>query len=472
MKKMGITMLWCNTAKRLAGVTMKTVLFFLLFMLLTGCFGSSDAKPLHHDEIVYVNPSERTPQNLVMWHSMTAGNGLLLEELIREFNETIGNDQGITVDLIFQGSYADSSAQLRTFLNTNNISMLPDISQIDATGMIDIKNSPFLADAGIFATLDPNFNTELINLSMRNNITYTERLLGLPFAVSTNILFYNKNILEEAGFNAAPSTLQDMAQILTRLSGGDILGFALSPATPTVQNWIGQQSGLSFVVNNQNGRGGLPTHVVFNEGNTMYTFLQEWKNLYKTGGLRHIEANTLEEFVAGRIAMMVGSSSNIAAVTNAVDGRFALGASFFPRVNENAVYGSTLGGSSLFMFNKGDLDRMWAAWEVKKFLTSPEIQARWSMGTGYLAANYQTLERREYVEFLQNNPLFAVAMKQLEISNPNLQGIWVPSSFQFFMELRNGIISMIEDDKTPAQTARDLEAALNRILDDFHEANR
>ena len=451
---------------------MKIMLIALLF-LLAGCFGgASGQEPINPENIRFVNPSERTPQNLVMWHSMTAGNGLLLEELVNEFNETVGAEAGIAVELIFQGSYADSSAQLRAFLNTNNISALPDISQIDATGMIDIKNSPFLAEAGIFASLDPNFQLESINLSMRNNITYTGRLLGLPFAASTNILFYNRDLLLAAGFAAPPSTLAEMAGMLSRLAEQDVLGFALSPATPTVQNWIGQQNSLSFLVNNQNGRGGYPTHVVFREEGTMYSFLHEWKNLYQTGGLRHIEANTLEEFVAGRIAMMVGSSSNIAAVVNAVDGRFGLGASFFPRVNEQAVYGSTLGGSSIFMFNKGDLDRMWAAWEVMNFLTSPTVQARWSMGTGYLAANYQTLEKAEYTTFLENNPLFAVAMEQLKVSNPNLQGIWVPSSFQFFMELRNGIISMLEDNKTPEETARDLETALNRILEDFHEANR
>ena len=94
------------------------------------------------------------------------------------------------------------------------------------------------------------------------------------------------------------------------------------------------------------------------------------------------------------------------------------------------------------------------------------------MGTGYLAANYMSLEDAEFIRFLDENPQFAVAMRQLEASNPNLQGIWVPSSFQFFMELRNGIIGMIENDSTPEETVDDLANALNAILDDFHEMNR
>ena len=448
-------------------------LLILPLLLFAGCVGGHDSRePLPVEELVFVDRGAREHQELVMWHSMTAGNGILLEGLIREFNETVGAELGISVETIFQGSYADSSAQLRAFLHTDNISALPDISQIDATGMIDIKNSVYLARAEVFARLDPSFDINSINIHMRNNITYMGNLLGMPFASSTNILFYNRDILWPAGVNA-PSTLADMAAILPHVSvAGEIYGFALSPATPTVQNWIGQQYGFSFLVNNQNGRGGYPTQVVFDGEGTMYTFLNEWKNLHRTGGLRHIEVNTLEEFVAGRVAMMVGSSSNIYAVLSAIDGRFDMGATFFPRVNEQAVYGSTLGGSSLFMFNKGCLDRMWAAWEVMKWLSSPDVQARWSMGTGYLAANNLTLEDAEFIRFLDENPQFAVAMRQLEISNPNLQGIWVPSSFQFFMELRNGIIAMIEYDQTPEETINSLASALNAILDDFHEMNR
>ena len=447
-------------------------LLLLVALLFVGCAGELSAEPLHSNEIVFVEPQDREPQELVFWHSMTAGNGILLEGLVREFNETVGAELGISVETIFQGSYADSSAQLRAFLHTDNIAALPDISQIDATGMIDIKDSIYLARAEIFASLDTGFDIGDINLHMRNNITYQGRLLGMPFSSSTAILFYNRDMLISAGVGA-PSTLADMADILPLVSvPGEIYGFALSPATPTVQNWVGQQNGLSFLVNNQNGRGGYPTQVAFDEEGTMYVFLQEWMNMFDTGGLRHIEVNTLEEFVAGRVAMMVDSSSNIYAVLSAIDGRFEMGAAFFPRVNEQAVYGSTLGGSSLFMFNKGCLDRMWAAWEVMKWLASPEVQARWSMGTGYLAANNHTLADAEFNNFLEENPQFAVAMRQLEVSSPNLQGIWVPSSFQFFMELRNGIIGMIENDQSVQETVSSLASALNAILDDFHEMNR
>ena len=420
----------------------------------------------------------RTPQNLVMWHSMTADTGVLLEELVQEFNETIGAELSITVEPIFQGSYADSSAQLRALLQTDNVRDLPDISQIDATGMIDIKDSPFLARASDFLAVDPDFDISQIYQGMLNNITYMGQLLGMPFAASSTVLYYNRDMFRDAGIAGPPSTLADMAEILPLLTqrnadgSVEVYGFALSPATPTVQNWIGQQNGLSFVVDNNNGREGDPTRVVFDEEGTFATFLEEWKNLYATGGLRHIEGNTREEFTAGRVAMMVGSSANIAPMLRAIDNRFELGVAFYPRVNEDAVYGATIGGSSLFMFDKGDPDRTAAAWEVLKFLASAEIQARWSAGTGYFAANRGSSAYPVYIDNLAEFPHFGVAVAQLEITNPNMQGIWVPSSFQFFMEFRNGIISMLEDDKRIEETVSDIARNLNQLIEDFNEANR
>ena len=448
----------------------RKLLAALLLAALAGC-GPAGVEPLGEDEISYLEMSERGGHELVMWHSMTAGAGALLEELVAEFNAGPGALLGISVEAVFQGSYADSSAQLRALLNTGNTAGLPDIAQIDATGMLDIQASPYLAAAGSFARLDPDFDIGAISRQLRANIEYRGRLLGMPFAASSNILFYNADMLRAAGFHEPPSTLAEMAAMLPALAAGGADGFALSPATPTVQNWVGQQNGVSFMVDARNGRDGVPTRVVFDEDGTMAVFLREWRALHETGGLRHIEGNTFEEFAAGRVAMMVGSSSNVAAAEAAIAGRFEMGAAFFPRVNADAAYGSTVGGSSLFMFNKGELSRMWAAWEVLKFLASPGVQARWSMGTGYLAASYLSLEDEGYVRFLDENPNFAVAMRQLEAGSDELVGLWVPSAFQFFGTLRDGIIAMLERGLTVEETVQSLADELNRLLDDFHAAN-
>ena len=448
----------------------QSILFLLLSLaaLTAACTSGTQATRENRSEITYLAPDARGQHRLTLWHSMSASSGVLFTELINEFNQGPGQDAGIFVDAIFQGSYSDSSAQLRAFLASGNVDMLPDVSQIDATGMIDILNSPHLAQAADFASLDPNFDLSRINENMLMNITYQDTLLGLPFSQSTTILFYNRDLIEERGFHGAPSNLWEMALMLSRFDQ-NLPGFALSPATPTVQNWIGQQNGVSFVTDNMNGRGGYPTRVVIHEEGTLEVFLEAWKTLYKTGGLRHIEVSTRDEFMSGRVAMFVESSSNIAQVVAGVDGRFRIGTAFLPMVKANAEYGSTLGGSSMFMFNKGDLGRMWAAWELMTHLVGPEVQARWAMGTGYLAANHGSFEIPEFLAFLEENQHFNVAMEQLQITDQRLLGLWVPGSFQFFMELRNGIIAMIEDDLPPYEASENIARALQVILDDFHQ---
>jgi len=424
------------------------------------------------------NDVPRTPQTIVMWHSMSGDNGIMFESLVREFNDTIGAELSITVDSVFQGTYAESMAQLRPLLNTNNVGALPDISQIDAGGMMDIKASPHLARAQYLLSFDPGYDISQIHQVMLNNLTYQGQLLGMPFASSVVVLYYNRDMFREAGIAAPPSTLAEMAAIIPSLTQHNadgsvaVYGFAHSPATPTVQNWIGQQNTISFTVDQNNGRSGDPTRAVFDENGTMAVLLTEWQNLFATGGLRHIEGNTNEEFVAGNVAMKIASSAGIAPRLRAIDNRFELGIGFFPRVNEDASYGANIGGAGLFVFDKNDHDRAMAAWEVLKFMASAEVQARWGASTGYLPVNISSADYDVYIQNLENQPQFMVPYQQLLVTNPDLQGIWVPASFQVFTELRNGIIAMLEDGESVESAVSRLANNTNQILTDWHDANR
>ena len=55
-----------------------------------------------------------------------------------------------------------------------------------------------------------------------------------------------------------------------------------------------------------------------------------------------------------------------------------------------------------------------AAWEFVKFLAEPKSQAAWHTGTGYFPISKGALNEPVDVEYRKNNPLFDVAVKQLE----------------------------------------------------------
>ena len=52
--------------------------------------------------------SEGNATHIVLWHSMSENAGALLTSYIDTFNATIGAEKGITVEAVFQGTYAES----------------------------------------------------------------------------------------------------------------------------------------------------------------------------------------------------------------------------------------------------------------------------------------------------------------------------------------------------------------------------
>jgi len=111
----------------------------------------------------------------------------------------------------------------------------------------------------------------------------------------------------------------------------------------------------------------------------------------------------------------VGSSVNRMLVERAEQGGWELGAVNYPHVESGDTGGPIIGGASLWINGVGHKDaNKEAAWQFVKFLSSPESQATWHTGTGYFPNSKGALEQPEDVQYRKENPLFDVAVKQLE----------------------------------------------------------
>ncbi len=233
---------------------------------------------------------------------------------------------------------------------------------------------------------------------------------------------------------------------------------------------MGQQEGIPYITDRRNGHDGNPTRVEFDTNGTMKTFLTEWRKLWQAGGLGNLTSGLSNEFAAGKVAMIVASTSNLTTLLQSIDGRFELGAAYFPRVTEASDGGVNIGGGALMTFDRG-LDQIDAAWEFIKFAASPEQQFIWFQQTGYFPVNTRTYELPQAQEFLKENPLFAVAINQMQDSNPALQGLWVPSAYQIYYTFQNGIRDFLENNRNIDSTIASLAKEINTYLDDFNRAN-
>ncbi|MCL2069194.1 MAG: extracellular solute-binding protein [Oscillospiraceae bacterium] len=422
----------------------------IIITSITGCNSNNDAK------------------TLVLWHSMADEAGLQLEAFVDEFNSGRGKELGITVEAIFQGAAADASTKLRTILQNGQYAELPDIMQIDATGIVDYQSSGLAFSVDDALALDTGYEISQLLEAPLKAWSFDGVQLGMPFNSSTTVMYYNKSILDAAGFSDPPDTFAGITAVSERLGQG-IAAYAHIPDTPSLANWIGQLGG--DVVNNGNGRDSMATRLVCDEEGTLELFLHEWKRMHDAGAVLNQSSSLTEMFLAEQIVFLTASTSRMMSLLAQIDGRFELGCAYFPRIHEGASFGATISGSAMFMFDKGSSDMKLAAWELLKYLASPEVQARFSVATGYFPVNKAAYDVEVYREYAQRYPQLGVATAQVEMTRPDMAGVMVGPSRDFYLEIQNRVSDMLLTGADPAAAAQTMAGALNSLLEQYAIAN-
>lgn len=413
------------------------------------------------------------PVSLLFWHSMSDEAGVLVDKFVTQFNATIGKDRQISVEAVFQGQYSDATTKLNSILTAEDYAQLPDVMNLDATGKVAYFNSgrAWTLDDALVA--DPGYDISQILPITLSNWEFSGVRLGMPFAASTTIMFYNKTMLDEAGA-MAPETFQDIISLSEKLpeksAGGlDVLAYSVVPNTPTLANWLGQLG--SYVVNNKNGSEAMATGLECLENGALETFLTEWKAMYDAGALTNA-AGTTDQFVAGQLAVLTTSSSNVTSLLEKIGGAFELGAGFYPRVNAQASDGATVSGSCVVMFDKQDEAKKAAAWELVKYLASPEVQAEFAAATGYVPVNTAAQEMAEYKALVAGTPQYAVAGEQLAITPADMKSVTVGPAKDFYYAIQDNIAMMLDEGLSVAETVEMMADDLQGLLYQYEQANK
>ena len=411
-----------------------------------------------------VSLAQEGPVRITLWHSMSEEAGVLMEGYVRQFNETVGKDKGIVVEAVYQGAYADAVSKMNSVLTGKQYDVLPDVMQLDATGKVSYATAETAYTVPEALADFPGTSLTLLAPAMANwQLAGVQ--LGLPFATSTTVTYYNKTALDSAGFSA-PQTLQDIAA-LSSLARDGVTVYAAIPNTPTLANWLGQLG--SDLVDQHNGTEGTAARLACIDNGALAAFLQAWKDLYASGALVNASGST-DEFVAGRQLVMTSSSSSIASLTERIGGAFELGVAAYPRVNAQSAAGATVSGSCLVMFDHGDA-RKAAAWELEQFLTSAPVQADFARGTGYLPSNALAEESDVWAQLVREHPQYQVGLTQLAETPDTMRSVTVGPSADFYYGIINDISDMLEEDLSVEETVQLMQDDLGGMLAQYLRAN-
>ncbi|MYZ44517.1 sn-glycerol-3-phosphate ABC transporter substrate-binding protein UgpB [Schauerella aestuarii] len=349
------------------------------------------------------------------WHSMEGALGERVNELANEFNKSQSDYQ---VKPVYKGNYGESmNAGIAAFRAGN----APDILQVFEVGTATMMNAKgaikpvqqMSEEAG-----DPIDPKAFIGAVAGYYSAADGKLVSMPFNSSTVVFYYNKDAFTKAGLDAEkpPKTWEELAAAAQKLkASGQECGYTTSWPSWTQLETFSSWHNVPYATKD-NGFGGLDARLAI----TSDLHVRHMENLAKMGkegmfmyGGRGDEPNSL--FISGKCAMITGSSGLRANISK--NAKFAFGTSTVPYYADvkGAPQNTIIGGASLWVFANKSPEVYKGVTKFFKFLSSPEIAARWHQQTGYVPATIAAYDLTKKAGFYEKNPGTEVGVTQLNV---------------------------------------------------------
>ena len=344
--------------------------------------------------------------HLVLWHSF---GGILqesLQGLVDEFNQS---QQDIYVEAQFQGSYEQTMQKVAAAIIAKQIPDLSVFSEITWRKM-------HLADAlePLNAYFGDGLAPEMYIDQFIEEGTVQGKTWWIPFARSTPLFYYNKQIFDKAGLPArAPKSwdeFREWAPAMMKVEGkaGSPRAFAMGGtyASWYFQNnvwvWGGHLSDdLDIMIGQE---------PALEAGRWMVDFIRKDRAAY----LSQTPDVDFGNGVAACTLLSTGSLKNTSELAKA--GGFEVGTGFL--LEREGAFGCPTGGSGFGILRDAPTERKQAAAEFLKFLGQPAKSAEWTMASGYLPVVKAAQQDPALVKLTKEDPNFSTALQQLPKTAP------------------------------------------------------
>ncbi|HZW03328.1 MAG TPA: ABC transporter substrate-binding protein, partial [Anaerolineaceae bacterium] len=340
------------------------------------------------------------PVELVIWNTWADHHVTAFQELLDEFNAA---HPGITVIQQAQ-PLTDYEGKLMQAVRQG---AGPDLVTTFATvaanyineGMI-VNLSEYIDDPEIGL---PNFK-ESISEGVYQEITQWDgNVYMMPMFTGGEVFYYNQTLFDELGVEV-PTTwaeLEETGRTITEATGKPAFGF---------DNEI---DGFQVLIM-QNGSGYINPETKTVEYNNEIAVEQlEWFcGLVEEGVFRLVGEDVYfsNPFGSQAVASYIGSAAGYGFVESAVNGQFEFNVAPIPQGGTKEYISNWGGGWMIFTTTEA---KQRAAWEFIKFMSSPEILARWGVAFGGVPAYPAAIEQPVFQEFMATNPAIQAQSEQI-----------------------------------------------------------
>ena len=265
---------------------------------------------------------------------------------------------------------------------------LPDLLMLDNPNLQEIAASGALAPLSQFDISADGFLPGVVSAS-----TYEGELYGLQPITNSIALFYNEDMLQDAGVEP-PETWDDLRDAASQLTDGDRYGIAFSAKADYEGTW----QFLPFMWSNGGNEDDIATPEVAEA-------LQLYLDLIESGSASQSvvnwgQADVNDQFMAGQAAMMINGPWQFPVLDQDPDLNWSVVPIPTPEAGAEVV--SPLGGETWTVPDTGDMAKMSAAAEVIKCMNEDDTQLD-------LASKRQTVPTKIALleEFVELNPRMA-----------------------------------------------------------------
>ncbi len=368
--------------------------------------------------------------DVTIWYYWeTAGHQEALDHIIQEFN---GQQDKVKVQAKYV-PFADFKKQLSVGASAGE---LPDIV------ILDNPDHAAYAAMGIFADITDKFDVSTYYPGPVNSCTLDGKLYGVPFGSNDLVLFYNEDMLKEAGCEV-PTTWDELLDVATKTTKDNVYGFAHC----ALQNEEGTFNFLPWVWST-----GQTSYEIDSEGGIKA--LEFEKSLVDAGAfpkeaINWTQGDTMNQFISGNLAMMINGTWQIPTMRQEVpDMKWNVAP--IPQDKQQA---SGLGGENYAVIAGGNED---GAIEFLKYATSKDTCLYMMDHMGYISSD-STIAKDQF----QGDPVYQVFVDEMQYANargplPEWPDISDAISLAF-----NKVITGESD---PASAAAEAQATIDSIL--------
>lgn len=308
---------------------------------------------------------------------------------------------------------------------------MPDVSHQGLNQIRPLATRKIAVPLDDFIAGDQAWRTIGIPDSMSSLAYYLGKTYGLPFGISIPVLFYNADLVKQAGGdpNSLPTNWDGIIELGKKIDalGAGISGFYVEYANKgwSFQTLVGSLGGRIMSEDERkiefDGPAGLQTLRL------LQRFGREGQPAFGTEQAR-------QAFRAGTLGIIFTSSSGLSGFQQSAAGKFELKVGQFPISSTNAKLPA--GGNGIVMLTE-DSKKQKAAWEYIKFAVGPVGQNVMVQTTSYAPVNIAAIKDPDGLgKFYEKHREYEIANQCLP-----LMTVW----YSFPGENNSKIVKIIDD---------------------------